>query len=195
MLARKQELVLAAVVCGLAALTLLVWIPNDISTGIVVNFRHETSIGDSFIPVLSAGAILVSAMVHLVMSFRRPHDEPDNPYIEPVVSARVLPFLATIAVMVAVSLVVMFWAGPFAAWLLSHLGAPPFTYHQVRQIAPWKYIGFALGGFVQVLGIISVIEGRISASRVLISLVAVVLIILVFGVFFGNILLPPNGDW
>lgn len=65
----------------------------------------------------------------------------------------------------------------------------------MRSSFPWKYTGFVLGGFTLVFGLTSLLEGRMRLVRVLTSILAVLLLILVFDVPFDTILLPPNGDF
>ena len=104
-------------------------------------------------------------------------------------------FFVTFGGVIALSLIVMFWAGPLALALFGPLGDEPVTYRQVRSLFPWKYIGFALGAFTLVFGLTSLIEGRIRWVRVFSSFLVVLALILIFDVPFDTILLPPNGDF
>ena len=103
-------------------------------------------------------------------------------------------FLAFFAI-VATSFALMFWAGPAALALFGPAGDEAVTYRRMRSTVPWKYIGFVLGGFVLVFGITSLIEGRMRLKRALSSILAVIVLILIFDVPFDTILLPPNGDF
>ena len=67
-------------------------------------------------------------------------------------------------------------------------------YRLLRDTVPWKYVGFASGGFVIVAGASSVVEGRFSRSAALAGIVAVLLIIALYDLPFDDLLLPPNGD-
>ena len=83
----------------------------------------------------------------------------------------------------------MRWAGPALAGLLTDEG-----YRPLRDTAPWKYLGFLVGGSGMIAAMISLVEGRISRRAVLIGLVAAVALILVYDLPFDDLLLPPNGD-
>ncbi|MDT0683561.1 hypothetical protein RM543_12760 [Roseicyclus sp. F158] len=185
---RRSELVLATVIAALSALTLFVWIPADIDTGMIETFRRQTFIGDAFLPALSAAGMMLCALIQLVTVWRRAAS--DRP--GPVLDGTTLAFFVGFAVIVAVSLATMFWLGA-AVWDV--LGDGERTYREMRGTAPWKYLGFAFGGTALVWGTISLIEGRVSAKRLLAAALFVTALIAIFDLPFDSILLPPNGDW
>ncbi|MDF9301965.1 hypothetical protein P5P81_05265 [Tritonibacter mobilis] len=96
---------------------------------------------------------------------------------------------------IAVALLLMFWAGPLAVAMFAQGGEETVSYRQLRAAVPWKYIGFFLGGFTMVFGLISFIEGRMSRRAAVFGLLSVAGLITLFDVPFDNILLPPNGDF
>ncbi|MDP7426160.1 MAG: hypothetical protein QF394_12185, partial [Rhodospirillales bacterium] len=59
---------------------------------------------------------------------------------------------------------------------------------------PYKYLGYVLGGFFMVFGLIRVVENRFSASAAWASIIAVLVLTILYDVPFENLLLPPNGD-
>ncbi|MCP4997449.1 MAG: hypothetical protein GY933_01550, partial [Hyphomicrobiales bacterium] len=102
-----MALVLA--ILGLAGLVF--WIPNDIDTGLVETFRRQTYIGDALIPTIAASAILLCSCLLFISGLRRKSDKPpqDNP-----LDRESLGFLLIVALIIAVSLVLMFWLGSLA---------------------------------------------------------------------------------
>jgi len=83
----------------------------------------------------------------------------------------------------------MRWAGPIAASMVGD-GA----YRLLRDTAPWKYIGFVLGGGTMTFCIVSFVEQRVTWRAVWVALAAVVGIIALYDLPFDDVLLPPNGD-
>lgn len=191
MLGRGTEIWIAVVCLGLALLSLFVWVPFDSDTPPIYTFRRQTYIGDAMLPMVAAAGIVICAAVHLLMSFRRPPSAEEAPPFDGMTG---ILFVSLFAI-VASALAVMFWAGPAALAAFGPSGEEPVTYRQMRGAAPWKYIGFILGGFILVFGITSLIEGRMSWTRALYALLAVVVLILIFDIPFDTLLLPPNGDF
>ena len=183
------DLVLAVVMAAFAVLTLAVWIPADIETGIIETFRRQTFLGDAFIPVLAAGGVLVSSAILIIGHFFRPPADAPQPSR---LDGEGIGFLAILAGIVAVSLVLIFYAGPVAVSLFADEDS---TYRLLRETPPYKYVGFVLGGFTMIFGAISMIEGKILAKRAIAALVGVGVLLLVFDVPFDKLLLPPNGDY
>ncbi|MDK3073908.1 hypothetical protein QO034_12370 [Sedimentitalea sp. JM2-8] len=191
MLSRRNE-VWIALLCIVAALvTAMVWVPLDSETPPIYTFRRQINIGDAMLPLVSATGIAICAVIHLLLTLRRePATERSAP-LDIHTGSFFLPFAA----IMLVSCMLMYWAGPIALALFGPTGEEAVTYRQMRAAFPWKYIGYGLGGFTMVFGVTSLIEGRISASRALTSMLAVLALILVFDVPFDTILLPPNGDY
>ena len=191
MASKRQDLVFAAIMVVLGLVVLFVWIPNDTDSGMIETFRRQTFIGDAFVPTLAAAALVVCAVVQLVLSLLRREDPTAD---ADGLDAQSPLLLGMIALIVAVSLTLMFWAGPVAVSLLAGGGAE-FGYRQARASFPWMYIGYLLGGFTLVFATTCLLEGRLSVRRVVTSILAVLVLVLIFDVPFDNILLPPNGDW
>ena len=89
----------------------------------------------------------------------------------------------------------MKYTGPIAVDLVNVVGGDLGTYRLLKAAFPYKYLGFLVGGFVMVFGFIRVVENRFSPSAALLSVLAVLVLILLYDVPFDNILLPPNGDF
>lgn len=191
MLDRSVEIVLALVVLGLAVLALLVWIPFDSETPPIYTFRRQTYIGDAMLPMIAAAGIALCSLIHLLINLRRK----PAPFAESPFDRLTIAFFMQLAAIIVVALLLMFWAGPAALSLFGLSGEEALTYRQMRSSLPWKYVGFVMGGFVLVFGIISLVEGRFRWKRALVAIVAVAALILIFDVPFDVLLLPPNGDF
>ena len=91
-------------------------------------------------------------------------------------------------VLLGLSMAVMRWAGPFAAYLFNA------DYRSLRDTVPWKYIGYFLGGIIIVFSLISMMEHRMRWRTLIISILVVVGLIIIYDLPFENLQLPPNGD-
>ncbi|MEL7099419.1 MAG: hypothetical protein AAGM84_11375 [Pseudomonadota bacterium] len=159
---------------------LVLWVPNDIETGLIEKVRRQVRIGDSMMPVLSLAFVIFGAVLCL---FAPQRDAPQ-------LTLAHVRYLFALGLVLAASLLVMRWAGPFAVDLF---GAED-TYRNLRDERPWKYLGFVLGGTGLVAGIMTVMEGRFSGRTVLVGFVASVCLIALYDLPFDDLLLPPNGD-
>lgn len=190
-LGRKSELWIGVLMLALSLAAYLFWIPYDSETPSIYEFRRQVYIGDAMLPLIAAAGIAICSLVHVILSFRRMEDNGgDGPF-----DSLTAVFFAVFGAICVVSLLLMFWAGPIAVSLFAQTGDEPVTYRQLRGAAPWKYIGYVFGGFTLVFGTTSLIEGHLSAKRAVSSILAVILLILIFDFPFDTILLPPNGDF
>lgn len=195
-----MEIGIALAFLILSLLAAFVWVPLDSETPPIYEFRRRTYIGDAMMPMLAALGMALCAAVHLaVILWRRREETPPSDTVPPF-DALTLRFFVLLVVIVAVSVLLIFQAGPAALALFGppHLPgdeATALTYRHMRDTAPWKYIGFVLGGFVMVFGITTLIEGRARWRRAVAALVAVGVLIAVFDLPFDDLLLPPNGDF
>jgi len=82
------------------------------------------------------------------------------------------------------------WLGPAAVWALTEDGA----YRNLRDTAPWKYVGYVAGGTLLVAGLMALVEGNVTWRGVMIGLLATLALIAVYDLPFEDLLLPPNGD-
>ncbi|WP_136439404.1 hypothetical protein [Pacificoceanicola onchidii] len=164
---------------AVALVVAFVWIPLDTDTWLVERKRGKYIIGDSLAPTLAMGFVLVAGLL-LLLEKGESDEYPrrDN-----------LIFIGAMAGIGIVSLLLMRWAGPGIAALFASE-----EYRLLRDTAPWKYIGFVLGGVTMIFTMITFVEERPSWRALWIALVAVAGIILLYDVPFDDILLPPNGD-
>ncbi len=183
-------LAVAAVVS--AALTLGIWIPNDIESGLVETFRRQTTIGDAMAPTMLATGIFIVALAMGLISWLRSRFG----YKERQVGLDRLSieFLFRLAAVIVLGLLLIPYCGPLSVDLINALGGEIGSYRVLRDTVPYKYIGYFLGGFVMIFGIIWLIEQRPTRSAALVSLVAVIVLIILYDLPFDDLLLPPNGD-
>jgi FtsH-binding integral membrane protein len=183
----------------LAALILFVWVPLDVESGLLETVRRQTQIGDALAPII-AGVVLALGGVFALIERPRPAPPiPDDEGALVPAAARGLRqsllFLFWLGGGLTLSLVLMRWAGPAVVELLRATGADLPVYAALRTTAPWAYIGYALGGTVLVSGPIALFERRLRLRTILIGAGVALLMILVFGVNFPFLLLPPNGSY
>ncbi len=183
-----------AIVLCLAVLALFVWFPNDINGGFMqVSAIGRDEPGDAFFPiilgVLLGGLGALQLGLSLLGRSLRTDDE------NPIIHCDNLVFLAKFLAIVGVGLFCMYWMGPLTVSALNALGVLDGTYRQLIDTAPYKYIGYVVGGFGMTAAIIIWTEGEV--RRVALMTVALVLLvsILIFDIALTNVLLPPNGEF
>ena len=193
MLGRTAEIAIAMLFIGLGLITVFIWLPFDSETAMIETFRRQTTMGDAFVPTVAGAFIVICAAIHLILNVRR-SDTSDTE--RPAIDESDLAFLLQLSGITAVSLAIMFWAGPLAVALFSaDDGGEAITYRQMRGTYPFKLVCFVLGGFTMVFFITALIEGRARMARVVSSILFVVVLIAIFDMPLDTVLLPPNGDW
>jgi len=178
----RSNMYLGVTCVAFAALVAFVWIPLDVETGLIEKVRRQTNIGDALAPTVAAFFIGLGGVLLLV--FER--TDASQPKLIP---ANVAFISLQIGILVC-GFVIMLYAGPLAAYVLQD-GA---EYRLLRDSAPWKYIGYFLGGTFIVFGLISHVEGRFLMRNALISVCVVAALIAIYDLPFEDLLLPPNGD-
>ena len=163
-----------------ALVILFLWLPFDTETGLYEIRRRRATIGDALAPAFGASLLALAAVLLLIGTKT---DDAARLTRDQVV------FLGAIIGLVAVAMLLMRWTGPMAASL-----AGAEEYRLLRDTVPWKYFGFALGGFILVTGLAALVERRVTRGAVLAGLFAVGLIIAIYDLPFDDLLLPPNGD-
>ncbi len=162
-----------------ALLVAFIWIPLDAETWLVERKRGRYTVGDSLAPTLAAVFIVVAGLL-LLFEQRGQNEKPNRDNLR---------FIAAMIGIGLVGLMLMRWTGPIVTEALSGQ-----DYRLLRDTAPWKYIGFVLGGTVLIFSMIAFIEERPSWRALVIALIAVAGIIALYDLPFDDILLPPNGD-
>ena len=179
------------------AVALGFWIPTDTETGLLVEDRYSTQVGDALAPTLVAiGITLISALLLLSSVTSSGTRAPAATEVQPGahLSSANLNFIVVLLAIIAVSLALMYFAGPLIVDGLRSAGAKLGTYRSLIKTPPYNYIGFALGGIVLVASLIAWIEGRPSLRAVLVGIAAVAALIALYDLPFNTLLLPPNGD-
>lgn len=176
---------LLGLACVVASLMLMaVWVPADTETGLIEKVRRHVAIGDALAPTLAGLFILVGGLM-LALQPAGPDDSSQKKH---------LAFLIRLLLLLAVSLGLMRWSGPVSVLISNTLTGSDVPYRLLRDTAPWKYVGFALGGMTLVAGLIALIEGRLTWRTLLIALITVLGLIALYDLPFDDLLLPPNGD-
>lgn len=175
-----QDAALGALVLAFGLFIVFVWAPLDSETGIAEKIRGRWAIGDALAPIV-AGALLAASGAGLLAGALRTA-------APAALGWRNLGFLAAVIGCVGASLAVMWLAGPVAAALT--VG----DYRPLRDEAPWKYIGFVLGGGLMIFSLIALVERRLSLARLALALTVALALALIHDLPFEDLLLPPNGD-
>lgn len=181
-----------AVAFAAAVLSLLVWFPNDINGGFIeINQIGKPEPGDAFFPVILAALLLVlsAGQVFGAILGHRPQAPPDR------LTPENLKFLFVFYAIIGVGLTVMYWLGPLVVDALRAIGTIDHTYRQLTDTAPYKYLGYVVGGFIMTLGLIIRAEGILRPRAVLTVVIVQASLILILDILLHNIQLPPNADF
>jgi len=60
--------------------------------------------------------------------------------------------------------------------------------------APWKYLGYLLGGTLLIAGVVAWIERGVRWRSVVLAFGVVLALAMLYDLPFDDLLLPPNGD-
>ena len=175
-----QDAVLGVLVLAFGLFVAFVWAPLDSDTGVAVKVRGRWAIGDALAPIV-AGALLIASGAGLLAGALRTG-------APAILGLHNLGFLAAVIGCVGASLAIMWFAGPLAAALT--VG----DYRPLRDEAPWKYLGFVLGGGFMIFSLIALVERRLSLARLVLALAVALALALICDLPFEDLLLPPNGD-
>ena len=185
---RRLSLGVAAAIVVFSAITLGLWIPGDIESGVLETHRRRTVIGDAFAPTLVATGLCAAALLYVISEILKPGK------IRVTFDRRSFRFVVMVSAVVSSGLLLMNLAGPATVEFIGATGGDIGSYRELRDTLPYKFIGYALGGTIIVGGVISVVEGRLSKGAVLSGLLATLALALFHDVPFDDLLLPPNGD-
>ena len=174
-----QDRVLGLIVLALGLFVALYWASADSDTGLFERLRGRSSVGDALAPTV-AGSLLALAGLWLVLT---------GGGGERTISAGNGGFLLALGGCLFLSIMMMRWAGPEVTELITGQ-----DYRPLRDTAPWKYLGYLMGGTSMIASLIFLAERRFRWSRLLIALGVTVALIVFYDLPFEDLLLPPNGD-
>ncbi|MBO6520238.1 MAG: hypothetical protein JJ900_05025 [Rhodospirillales bacterium] len=183
------------IVLAVSLLAIFVWFPADIKGG----FFNTTPFGkiepgDAFFPVLLAAALAVLSAIQLTISFIKGSPAP-SAGSEGRLTRSNFRFLFIFFSICMAGLGIMFVLGPGIVWLMRELGLTDATYRHLTDTAPYKYIGYVVGGFLMTVTLITWTEGRVRPAGIVAVLSVLVVAIVVFDVLLTNVLLPPNAEF
>lgn len=181
---QKKEVAIGILGAIMALITLFIWIPADIETGVIDVWRRTVRIGDAMLPTFAACGILGASIVIAVK----------NIFAKSRSSVRTVDphFAFSLCAILIISLGLMVFTGSAAIWLWT---GGEIQYRQVLTAAPWKYLGFLTGGTLMVFGFISLSEHQLRWRSVMIAAISTLLIALLYDLPFDSLFLPPNGDF
>lgn len=193
---------LSAVLISL--IILFLWIPNDVSSGIVEKVRRDVRLGDAFAPSVAAmivglGGLLLIVSESTVSKTRigqRPATDPagSDSLNRDAVSGKAvahLRFAFTVLLIVTAALLIMRYTGEF---IVDVLVDGDTSYRLLRDTPPWKYLGFFAGGTLMVTSLTAWVERRFRWHHLLIGSMTSLVLIGLYDLPFEDLLLPPNGD-
>ncbi|MEM8980723.1 MAG: hypothetical protein AAGD04_14650 [Pseudomonadota bacterium] len=178
----RSNFFLGLVFLAFALFVAFVWVPLDTETGLIEKVRRRTMIGDALAPTVAAFFIGLGGLVLLLFE-RNAHDQPR-------LGGANLKFIGMHCAVLVIGFLIMLYAGPILVSLIDG----ETEYRVLRDTAPWKYIGYFLGGTFIVAGLISQAEGRVTLKAAVIGMCVVLALIVIYDLPFEDLLLPPNGD-
>ena len=177
-----------------ALLALFVWFPADIPTGFFfTNAIGREEPGDAFFPIMLAVLLAILSVIQLALAIFK--GKPVNAEPSPALKLQNFKFLAIFILISLTGFAIMYWLGPLVVSLLNAIGTLDATYRQLTDTAPYKYIGYVVGGFAMSIALIAWTEGQIRPRSVFTVLLTLVVAIIIFDVVLKNVLLPPNADF
>jgi hypothetical protein len=178
-------------VLGLAALcfglfAIFVWVPLDSGSGIVIKSRGKFKVGDALAPTVAFSLLCIAGLM-VIFEQRR---GATSPKINPKSHVFALLFLGIFAV----SILLMRWTGPIIVHLLGVGADQGIGYRELRDTAPWKYLGYVTGGTVLITATITLASRVFKPRFLLIGFGMACLMAAIYDLPFEDLLLPPNGD-
>lgn len=188
-----------AVALVAALLALVFWFPNDIKGGFVdKGVTDAAEPGDAFFPFILGALLLVLSAIQLFGAVFRPADPIIVDGVEiPTghLTLENLKFLLKFYVVIGIGMLIMYWLGPLVVDAMRGLGVLDATYRQLVDTAPYKYIGYVVGGFLMTMTLIALTEGQVRRNAVVTVIIVIALLIFVLNGLLHNIQLPPNADF
>ena len=182
----SQNRLTGAVIVALCICALAFWVPTDIDSGIIEKVRRRYQIGDMLGPVTALLIMLVGGIWLATSQQNKP--------VKGVGKATVM--LLIFGGVVALSLLVIRWAGPGAVALAEMVGIidQGTGYRPLRDTLPWKFTGFLLGGGMLIASLSSLADRQWSWQRLGLGILIAFVLGALFDLPFEDLILPPNGD-
>ena len=178
--------------CLFSLVTLGVWIPSDVETGLIETSRYATNIGDALYPSFIA-ILLCFLSVALLMQEYLIKQSTDENVPNDDKSYELFYTIFTIFTILLISMLLIVSAGNVLTKITNIIGITDNTYRQLSATAPYKYTGISLGGFFLVFSLISWVQQEITLRAAGIAAGMVLILIFAYDVPFDTLLLPPNG--
>lgn len=179
---------IAAAIAAFALLTLSIWIPADVESGVVETFRRRTVIGDAMAPTVVAVGMIGAATLLAVSEIIRSRESATS------LDRLSLVFVVRFSAVIAIALALMTYTGPLAVDAINALGGGIGSYRELRDTVPYKYLGYLIGGTAMVGAAIAVVEQRLTRGAAVAGALAAIALAILYDVPFDDLLLPPNGD-
>lgn len=178
-----------------ALLAIFVWFPNDIRSGFFyVNAIGKTEPGDAFFPIILATTLAILSGIQLYISlFHKSSSASSEPC--PAITVSNFKFLLTFGAICVLGLSIMYSLGPVTVWVMREFSLIDAEYRNLTDTAPFKYIGYVVGGFLMTVTLIAWTEGRVRKPAVISVLTVLVVAIIIFDKLLTNVLLPPNAEF
>ncbi len=182
----RTHLILGLIIAVAAIALVAIWIPADTASGLIERVRRQTIIGDALAPTVAGGFLILGGLMLALFERAAPS--------QPRPDRTALVFIGKVALILALGFLAMRYLGPLAVWIANTATGDTAEYRLLRNTAPWKYLGFAIGGTWIVAGLIALVERRLHPRSVVVAICAVIVLIAIFDLPFDDLLLPPNGD-
>jgi len=88
----------------------------------------------------------------------------------------------------------MRWTGPIIVHLLGVGADQGIGYRELRDTAPWKYLGYVTGGTVLITATITLASRVFKPRFLLIGFGMACVMAAIYDLPFEDLLRPPNGD-
>lgn len=178
-----------------ALLAIFVWFPNDIRSGFFyVNAIGRTEPGDAFFPIILASTLAILSGIQLYISlFHRSPNASTEP--TPAITKSNFKFLLTFGAICILGLSIMYSLGPVTVWVMREFGLIDAEYRHLTDTAPFKYLGYVVGGFLMTMTLITWTEGHVRRPAVISVLTVLFVAIIIFDKLLTNVLLPPNAEF
>lgn len=187
-MSRKWDLFVGLAGVGLAIAALVIWFPRDIAGPFIeITLTGRRQPGDAFFPTILAVLLVLLGLCQAAANFGKPKALPND---LPRLGPEDVVFLCVMAGLLGICGFLTYWVGTQLAELVDGR-----DYRRLRDVAPYKFFGFMIGGLGLILPMIAISERRLTWRAFVFSLVFVGLLLFVFGMALPNTFMPPNAEF